>query len=93
MALNKQNLINTLAELGGVLDKKSANIIIDTLVDTILTETKAGGSVNIARLGKFTLAQRSTRTHTIPGTTTTVVKPAHSVIKFKPSITAKRFIS
>ena len=83
--ISKQNIINRVAESNDLASKAAAKRTINMFLDIIAEELLAGNKVAISKFGRFSTKSIPARTHRIPGTTTTVDKPAHTAVKFKAS--------
>jgi DNA-binding protein HU-beta len=73
--LTKTQLVAAVAEASGV-DKKTANLVLDALSDTIKSEVANGGGVTIPGIVKITAKHRPARTVRNPSTGETIHKDA-----------------
>ncbi len=79
--MNKSELVAAIANETGVT-KKDIDLVIKSLTNTITTEIKNGGKVQIPDLGSFKAAKRDARTVRNPRTGETMQSPACTVAKF-----------
>ncbi|MDR2460123.1 MAG: HU family DNA-binding protein [Deltaproteobacteria bacterium] len=87
--MKKTELISLLAEDSGIT-QTATRIVIDSLVETILTTVKLEGRFSLAGLGVFKLARRAKRTCRNPQTGEPVKVKAHNALTFKPAKTVKQ---
>ena len=78
--MTKAQLVATMAEKIGS-DKKSANGMIDALIDIITREVSKGGAVTLPGVGKIYCRARPARTVRNPATGEQIKKPADKVVK------------
>lgn len=80
--MNKQSIVEKVHEkIGGT--KVSAELAVDTMVDTIVSGLKSGNEVSIAGLGIFSAKTRAARTARNPRTGASIQVPAMRVPKFR----------
>ena len=80
--MNKQGLVDVVHEkLGGT--KASAEMVVDSLLESIVSSLKKGDEVSIAGLGIFSVKMRKARTARNPKTGEPVQVPAMKVPKFR----------
>lgn len=82
--MNKKELIDAVAQKRG-LTKKEAEILVDTVFDTIIDTALAGDKVLISGFGTFKVHQREERKGVSPKTKEMMVIPASKTLTFKPS--------
>ena len=88
--MNKAGLIEKLTEKVAGINKKQAEGLIDSLVDIIITELKAGRKINIVGFGSFEAKTRHARGGINPQNPTQRIKiPQVTVAKFKTGKTLK----
>ena len=73
--MNKLEIVKVIAEDSG-LTQKEVTGVVDTLIDTIISELKRGEEVNIAGFGKFVVKKRAARTSINPRTKEAIKVPA-----------------
>ena len=82
--MNKKELIDAVAQKRA-LTKKEAEILVDTVFDTIIDTALAGDKVLISGFGTFKVHQREERKGVSPKTKEKMVNPASKTLTFKPS--------
>lgn len=87
--MNKKELINAVATVGG-MSKKDAQNSIDLVIETIMTELSEGNSVNLAGFGNFSVTNVEKRKGRNPLTGEEITIPAHKKPVFKFSQTFKK---
>lgn len=80
--MNKQDLINTIAEETEITKSKAKQVLERTL-DTIAIALQDGDDVKLIGFGTFSTTQRSARTARNPKTGEAVLVPAKTAVKFK----------
>jgi len=81
--MNKAELVTKLAEKVG-LSKKQTEDLIESFVDTVISELQAGGEVTIAGFGSFSARQRAGRMGVNPQNPSEKIQiPPVTVPKFK----------
>ena len=86
--VNKQSIVEAVHEkLGGT--KVSAELAVETVIETIVSSLKKGEEVSIAGLGIFEAKTRAGRTCRNPRTGATIQIKAMKVPKFRASKTLK----
>ncbi|MGC1207685.1 MAG: HU family DNA-binding protein [Ornithinimicrobium sp.] len=89
--MNKADLIEKIApELGG---RQEATTAIEVVVDAILREVAAGGTVGITGFGTFERIDRAPRTGRNPRTGAAVPIEATSAPRFRPGTYFKRVVT
>lgn len=89
---NKQNLIDAVhIENGG--SRASAERIVDTVLDTLKTQVKAGVKVSLAGFGIFSSKQVKGRQGRNPRTGESVKVAPRTKIKFAPAKAFKEFVN
>jgi DNA-binding protein HU-beta len=86
--MNKAELIELLASKHS-LSKAEAGRILDTLVDTVVTTVKKGGSVSLPGFGSFKQHARAARNGVNPSTGAKIKIAAVKLPKFTPGATFK----
>lgn len=87
--MNKAGLIERLTEKLGI-NKKQAEAMLETVIDTIVEELKAGRRVNIVGFGSFEAKSRHARGGINPQNPTQRIQiPEVTVAKFKTGKTLK----
>lgn len=81
--LNKQDLVNKLAETEVFDSKKAATEALEVVISTIRAAVVAGNSVSISDFGVFSVAERAARTGRNPQTGKALDIPASLTPKFK----------
>lgn len=89
--MNKKELIKAISGKTG-FTQKDVETVVSSMVDVIAESVKNGDDVNIVGFGKFIAKKVEERQARNPKTGETVVAPAHTAIKFKPSSTLKEAI-
>ncbi len=80
--MNKLGLVDAIHEkIGGT--KSSAELAVDTLIDTIISTLRKGDEVAIAGLGIFSVKQRAARQARNPKTGEAIQVAAMRVPKFR----------
>ena len=88
--MNKAGLIEKLAETIPGINKKQAEMMLDSVVDTIISELKSGRKVNIVGFGSFEAKTRHARGGINPQNPTQRIRiPQVTVAKFKTGKTLK----
>lgn len=89
--MNKQDLIDAVHQkIGGT--KVSAEQVVDTFLDSIISTLKQGGEVSIAGLGIFTVRKRAARTARNPRTGAAIQVPEMRVPKFRAAKALKEAV-
>ena len=86
--MNKAELIELLASKHSV-SKAEAGRIVDTLVETVVTTVKKGGSVSLPGFGSFKQHARAARNGVNPSTGAKIKIAAVKLPKFTPGATFK----
>lgn len=81
--MNKSELIDKIAESADITKAVAARAL-DTIVESITSELKAGEQVAIAGFGIFSVKERAARTGRNPATGASIEIPASRVPGFKP---------
>jgi DNA-binding protein HU-beta len=82
--MNKQTIIEAVHEkLGGT--KVSAELAVETMIETITKALSKGEEISIAGLGIFSVKKRAARTARNPRTGETIKVAAMNVPKFRPA--------
>jgi DNA-binding protein HU-beta len=89
--LTKTQLVQKLAETGGVT-KKQAQAIMDGLVETIVTSVKKGQVVKLPGLGMFKKVESKARMGRNPQTGEAVKIPARKKVRFTVAKTFKEAV-
>ncbi len=80
--MNRKELVDALAEKLGK-SRKETNAFLDAFVDTVKSELKKGGSVNLVGFGSFKVMERPPREARNPRTGEKIHIPARKVPVFK----------
>ena len=81
--MNKASLIDSIVEQTGV-NRKSVELIIDSMLDTITKSLRGGEAVNLTGFGKFSARTRSARMGVDPQNPSQRIQiPTVTVPKFK----------
>ena len=89
--MNKADLINHLStQLGG---RRAATVAVEALVDAVIREVAAGGSVGITGFGTFERADRAPRTGRNPRTGDLVPIAGTSTPRFRPGTQFKAIVA
>ena len=80
--MNKGDLINQIAEDGG-LSKSQAGAALNSVLDSVAGTLSKGGKVTLVGFGTFSVSQRSARTGRNPQTGAEIQIAANNVVKFK----------
>ena len=81
--MNKTELIEAIAS-GADISKAAAGRALDSLVGSVRTTLKKGGSVTITGFGTFAATKRAARTGRNPRTGAAIKIKAAKVVKFRP---------
>lgn len=80
--MNKADLVEVVnGKLGTT--KAQAEVVVESIIDAIVTSLKKGDEVSIAGLGIFSAKERKARTARNPRTGETIEVPAMRVPKFR----------
>ena len=90
--MTKIELVEALSEKTS-LQKKDAEKVLETLVNTIQDALKKGLKVNMAGLGTFVVVEKKARVARNPKTGESVQVPAKRAPKFKPGKQLKEMLS
>ena len=90
--MTKAELVEEVAK-NSDLSKKDAEVIVQTVVDSIIESLKAGTKVELRGFGSFRLRSRSERKGRNPKTGDQVHVPAKEVPYFKPGKELKELIN
>ncbi len=89
--MKKSVLINEVAEKTG-LPRKETELVINTMLDTIVDALKNKEPVSFLGFGSFEPVKKNARDIYIPGTTTKVHVEEKYGVRFKPGKTLKKKI-
>jgi DNA-binding protein HU-beta len=92
VCLNRSELVDKVANAASV-DKRRAEIAVDTIVNTIIDTTRSGGRVSIHGFGTFTQTSRAARLGRNPRTGEAVPIPASTGVKFAPATAFKSVLN
>lgn len=90
--MTKAELVDEVAKSSD-LSKKDAEIIVQTVLDSIIESLRAGQKVELRGFGSFRLRNRSSRQGRNPKTGEKVHVPAKQVPYFKPGKELKELIN
>lgn len=82
--MNKKELVESISEQRN-LTKKDAEILVDTVFDTITDSMVNGNKVLISGFGTFNVNHRKERKGISPKTQEPIKIPASNTVTFKPS--------
>jgi Bacterial nucleoid DNA-binding protein len=82
--MNKKELIDEVARKRD-LTKKEAEVLVDTVFDTISDSVMSGDKVLVSGFGTFKVHHREERKGVSPKTKETMIIPASKTLAFKPS--------
>ncbi len=89
--MNKVDIANAVHEkLGGT--KVQAEMVVDTVIDSIVSTLRKGGEVSVAGLGIFSTKTRAARQARNPRTGQSISVPAMRVPKFRPAKALKEAV-
>jgi DNA-binding protein HU-beta len=89
--MNKQDLVNKVAEQFG-LSKRQAGEIADFIFGDVMNTVRSGGEAAIAGFGSFRLVYRKARQGINPKTGEKISIPATRVPKFRPAKAFKEMV-
>ena len=89
--MKKSVLINEVSEKTG-LSRKETELVINTMLDTIVDSLKHKEAVSFLGFGSFEPVKKNAREIYIPGTTTKVQVAEKYGVRFKPGKTLKKQI-
>lgn len=84
--MNKAELVNNVAHDSG-LQKATVASALNHLIEEIKHQVKEGETAALVGFGTFSPVNKAARDYRNPQTQGVVHKPAHTVVKFKPSKT------
>lgn len=90
--MNKQQLVNTVAEATG-LTKAQSKAALDATLSTITNELAAGNSVQLIGFGSLGISTRAARTGVNPSTGEAIEIPASKAVKFKAGKSLKTAVN
>lgn len=90
--MTKADLIDEVAR-NSDLSKKDAEVIVQTVLDSIVESLKTGKKVELRGFGSFRLRERASREGRNPKTGEKVFVPAKKVPYFKPGKELKELIN
>ncbi|HSR49794.1 MAG TPA: integration host factor subunit beta [Acidobacteriota bacterium] len=90
--MTKAELVDSVAK-NSELSKKDAEIIVQTVLDSIVDSLKSGDKVELRGFGSFRLRERASRQGRNPKTGEKVFVPAKKVPYFKPGKDLKELIN
>ena len=90
--MNKLEIVKVIAEKSGLTQKEVAGVV-DTMIDTIISELKRGEEVNIAGFGKFVVKKRAARTSINPRTKQAINVPASKEPTFRAGTQFKEAVN
>lgn len=86
--LNKKSIASEIAK-NYELSQKVSQEIVDSIFEEMKECLMSGGTVDIAKFGKYEVTERKERTGVNPSTGEKIEIPASKAVKFKPSKTLK----
>jgi integration host factor subunit beta len=90
--MTKAELVDGVSDASG-LSKKDAEVIVQTVLDSIIESLQRGEKVELRGFGSFRLRERSPRQGRNPKTGEKVQVPAKKVPYFKPGKELKELIN
>lgn len=87
--MQKTELVHRIKEKTGLSDSE-IYLVVNTMLDEIVSSVKQGEPVQLTGFGKFELSERSERNGINPMTKEKIVVPASKSIKFKPANNVKK---
>jgi len=90
--MTKADLVETVA-INSDLSKRDAEVIVQTVLDSIVDSLKSGEKIELRGFGSFRLRERSSREGRNPKTGETVFVPAKRVPYFKPGKELRELIN
>jgi integration host factor subunit beta len=90
--MTKAELVEEVANSSD-LTKKDAEVIVQTVLDSIVESLKSGQKIELRGFGSFRVRNRSSRQGRNPKTGSTVKVPAKKVPYFKPGKELKELIN
>lgn len=90
--MTKKQLIAVVAAKTG-MSRKTINKVLSILLDTIVEELKADGSVKITGFGTFEVDEHAAREGRNPASGETIVLESRKLPKFKPSRLLKAILN
>ena len=90
--MTKADLVEEVAKHSG-LSKKDAEIIVQTVLDSIVESLKSGEKIELRGFGSFRLRERTSREGRNPKTGEKVFVPAKKVPYFKPGKELRELIN
>jgi len=90
--MTKADLVETVA-INSDLSKRDAEVIVQTVLDSIVDSLKSGEKIEIRGFGSFRLRERNSREGRNPKTGETVFVPAKRVPYFKPGKELRELIN
>jgi nucleoid DNA-binding protein len=82
--MNKKELVDAVSEKRN-LTKKDAELLVNTVFDTMVDRMLDGEKVLISGFGTFKVNNRQERKGVSPKTKETIIIPASRTVSFKPS--------
>lgn len=90
--MTKADLVEDIAKRSS-LSRKDAEVIVQTVLDSVIESLRDGTKVELRGFGSFRLRDRSARQGRNPKTGATVHVPAKRVPYFKPGKSLKQLIN
>lgn len=90
--MQKTELVHKIKEKTGLSDKE-IYLVMNTMLDEIVSSVKNGEVVQLTGFGKFELSERSERNGINPMTKEKIIVPASKLMKFKPANHVKKQIN
>lgn len=90
--MTKADLVEAVA-INSDLSKRDAEVIVQTVLDSIVDSLKSGEKIELRGFGSFRLRERSSREGRNPKTGETVFVPAKRVPYFKPGKELRELIN
>ena len=83
IAMNKSELVATIAKSGGLTKIRAAEAL-DKVLANMASAMEKGERVTISGFGSFKVVERAAQKGRNPQTGQSITIPAHNVVKFKP---------
>ncbi len=90
--MKKQDFVKAIAAAAWV-SQDAANKILTAMIDTVTSELKSGGEVNITGFGAFKVSPRAARNGVNPRTKEKIVIPARNTPVFRAGKTLKEAVN
>ena len=92
VAVNRSELVEAVAGSAGI-DRKQAEAAVTAVLDTVMSEARAGNKVSLFGFGTFTPTARAARTGRNPQTGAPVKIAASKGVRFAPAMAFKQALN